>query len=83
MATAQAGPANDGDTQDAQPQTEPQPQPQPQPSPAPQAQAQDGKAFYGYLFDDHKPIPQPKPLLDALLRALAIHIVRYKFPSGH
>ena len=35
--------------------------------------------FYGYMYDDPKPdeipIPKPKPLLDALLRALALHIV--------
>ncbi|KAK3329312.1 hypothetical protein B0H66DRAFT_18755 [Apodospora peruviana] len=36
----------------------------------------DAKAFYGYLFDDHKPIPQPTSVLDALLRAVALHIVR-------
>ncbi|KAK3398086.1 hypothetical protein B0T20DRAFT_240700 [Sordaria brevicollis] len=35
--------------------------------------------FYGYMYDDPKPdeipIPKPKPLLDALLRALALHII--------
>ena len=38
--------------------------------------AKDGKVgFYGYLYDKQTPIPAPKPLLDALLRALALHIV--------
>ncbi|KAK3394507.1 hypothetical protein B0H63DRAFT_517630 [Podospora didyma] len=41
---------------------------------APASDAKDGKAFYGYLFDKHKPIPNPTPVLDSLLRALAIHI---------
>lgn len=36
----------------------------------------DGKAFYGYLFAKAKPIPAPTPVFDALLRAIALHIVR-------
>jgi hypothetical protein len=36
----------------------------------------DGKAFYGYLFTKAKPIPAPTPAFDALLRAIALHIVR-------
>jgi len=37
----------------------------------------DGKAFYGYLYDKRKkPIPEPTPLHNALLRAIALHIVR-------
>jgi hypothetical protein len=35
-----------------------------------------GKAFYGYLFTKAKPIPAPTPVFDALLRAIALHIVR-------
>jgi hypothetical protein len=38
--------------------------------------AKDGTAFYGYLFAKAKPIPTPTPVLDALLRAIALHIVR-------
>lgn len=38
--------------------------------------AKDGKAFYGYLFAKSKPIPAPTPVFDALLRAIALHIVR-------
>ncbi|KAL2023499.1 hypothetical protein VTK56DRAFT_2495 [Thermocarpiscus australiensis] len=37
-------------------------------------EAKDGKAFYGYLFSKAKPIPVPTPVLDALLRAIALHI---------
>jgi hypothetical protein len=40
--------------------------------------AKDGKAFYGNLFVKAKPIPAPTPVLDALLRAIALHIVRRK-----
>ena len=39
-------------------------------------EAKDGKAFYGYLFTKAKPIPAPTPVFDALLRAVALHIVR-------
>lgn len=41
--------------------------------------AKDGKTFYGYLYD--KPtrkgeqLPCPTPTLDALLRAICLHIV--------
>lgn len=42
----------------------------------PSGEAKDGKAFYGYLFAKAKPIPAPTPVLDALLRAIALHIVR-------
>jgi hypothetical protein len=42
----------------------------------PSGEAKDGKAFYGYLFTRAKPIPAPTPVLDALLRAIALHIVR-------
>lgn len=38
--------------------------------------AKDGNAFYGYLYDKQKPVPAPTPILDALLRAIALHIVR-------
>jgi len=38
-------------------------------------EAKDGKAFYGYLYEKQKPFPTPKPLLDALLRAVALHII--------
>ena len=38
--------------------------------------AKGGTAFYGYLYDKQKPIPNPTPVLDALLRAIAQHIVR-------
>jgi hypothetical protein len=31
--------------------------------------------YYGYLFKDGEPIPEPTPTLDALLRAIALHIV--------
>jgi hypothetical protein len=43
---------------------------------SPSAAATNGKAFYGYLFDKAKPIPTPTPVFDALLRAIALHIVR-------
>lgn len=39
-------------------------------------EAKDGKAFYGYLFAKAKPIPEPTPVLDAFLRAVALYIVR-------
>lgn len=39
-------------------------------------EAADGKAFYGYLFTKAQPIPVATPVLDALLRAIALHIVR-------
>lgn len=42
----------------------------------PAAETKDGKAFYGYLFSKGKPIPTPAPVLDALLKAIAQHIVR-------
>jgi hypothetical protein len=42
-------------------------------------ETKDGKAFYGYLYEKQKPFPAPKPLLDALLRAVALHIVRCAF----
>jgi hypothetical protein len=38
--------------------------------------APDSKAFYGYLYTKAKPVPVPTPVLDALLRAIALHIVR-------
>ncbi len=42
----------------------------------PSGDAKDGKAYYGYLFAKAKPIPTPTPVLDALLRAVAQHVVR-------
>jgi hypothetical protein len=47
-------------------------------------EAQSGKAFYGYLFTkmSGRPIPAPTPVLDALLRAIALHIVRHVPPSS-
>ncbi|KAK3953185.1 hypothetical protein QBC32DRAFT_313263 [Pseudoneurospora amorphoporcata] len=48
-------------------------------SPTPETNGQTKEIFYGYMYDDPKPdeipIPKPKPLLDALLRALALHII--------
>lgn len=38
-------------------------------------EAKDGKVFYGYLFEKQKPFPTPKPLLEALLTAIALHII--------
>lgn len=50
-------------------------------SPTPETNGKVKEIFYGYMYDDPKPdeipIPKPKPLLDALLRALALHIVCY------
>jgi len=37
-------------------------------------------AYYGYLFTKAKPTPTPTPVLDALLRAIALHIVRRNPP---
>ncbi len=48
----------------------------------PSGDAKDGKAYYGYLFAKAKPIPTPTPVLDALLRAVAQHIVR-RIPDNH
>lgn len=44
-------------------------------------EAADGKAFYSYLYDKQKPIPSPTPVLDALLRAIALHIVCCELPN--
>ncbi|KAK3496984.1 uncharacterized protein B0T23DRAFT_71671 [Neurospora hispaniola] len=48
-------------------------------SPTPETNGKIKEIFYGYMYDDPKPdeipIPKPKPLLDALLRALALHII--------
>lgn len=48
----------------------------------PAAEAKGGQSFYGYLFTKSKPIPAPTPLLDALLRAIAAHIVRRHLPKN-
>ncbi|KAK5657109.1 hypothetical protein OQA88_3637 [Cercophora sp. LCS_1] len=37
--------------------------------------ANDGEKFWGYLFDKGRPIPNPTPLLNALLRAIGLHII--------
>ncbi|AEO70113.1 uncharacterized protein THITE_2151762 [Thermothielavioides terrestris NRRL 8126] len=37
-------------------------------------ETKDGTAYYGYLFTKAKPIPLATPVLDALLRAIALHI---------
>ncbi|KAH7634780.1 hypothetical protein B0T09DRAFT_353395 [Sordaria sp. MPI-SDFR-AT-0083] len=48
-------------------------------SPTPETNGKTKEIFYGYMYDDPRPdeipIPKPKPLLDALLRALALHII--------
>lgn len=48
-------------------------QPQPQPQPQETTPDVDAKEFYGYLFDENK---SPTPVLNALLRGVANHIVR-------
>ncbi|KAK0731280.1 hypothetical protein B0H67DRAFT_474737, partial [Lasiosphaeris hirsuta] len=62
----------------AQQQPPPPPPPSP-PTPPPPGDVKDGKAFYGYLFGKQNvttqdPIPEPTPVLKALLTALACHI---------
>ncbi|KAK3341224.1 hypothetical protein B0T25DRAFT_334943 [Lasiosphaeria hispida] len=47
---------------------------QPPPPTPPPGDAKDGKAFYGYLFVKQNTIPDPTPVLKALLTALACHI---------
>ncbi|WYZ44205.1 hypothetical protein EsH8_VII_000641 [Colletotrichum jinshuiense] len=76
MATATAEADSKESTAQPQPQPQPQPQSQPQPKPQPQPQHQPSDpnppAFYGYLFGPDK---APTPVLDALLRAIALHII--------
>jgi hypothetical protein len=51
---------------------------------APAGDVKDGKAFYGYLFTKAQPFPAPTPVLEALLKAIALHIVRYvSWKPGH
>lgn len=46
---------------------------QTQPQPQEKTPDVDAKEFYGYLFDENK---SPTPVLNALLRGVANHIVR-------
>ncbi|KAK7459951.1 hypothetical protein Landi51_00200 [Colletotrichum acutatum] len=73
MATATA--EADSSESSAHPHPHPQPQPQPQPQAQTQSQNPDPKPSspYGYLFGPDK---APTPILDALLRAIALHIIR-------
>lgn len=67
---ATATPEPDSKEPTAQPHPKPQPQPQPQPQPTSDHKPPN---FYGYLINQDK---GPTATLDALLRAIANHIVR-------
>ncbi|KAJ0303482.1 hypothetical protein COL516b_006486 [Colletotrichum fioriniae] len=72
MATATA----EADSKESSAHPHPHPQPQSQPQPQAQTQSQNPEpkpsSPYGYLFGPDK---APTPILDALLRAIALHIV--------
>jgi len=40
-----------------------------------QIQERNTRNFYGYLFENTKPMPRPTPILEALLRAIVLEIV--------